>query len=114
MCITHSSLQHRKNTSSKELGEPILKKTLPIIRQLEYLELGGVGEPLTARSLPKTIKLFRKLNPQLKISLFTNGTMLKNKATRGLVLENIDYLQISINERRVLEGNSRNPCFIKR
>lgn len=97
MCISHSSLKNETSKTGKDLEDKIIKKITPIIKELEIIELGGLGEPLFTNNFCKKILEFRKINPKLKIVLFTNGIMLKNDLIRETVLKNIDYLQISIN-----------------
>lgn len=97
MCIAHSLLQDRCVRKEKDLSQKILDKISPIIKTLEYLELGGLGEPLLAKDITRKILLFREINPKLKIILFTNGRLLKNTTICETVFDTIDYMQISVN-----------------
>jgi MoaA/NifB/PqqE/SkfB family radical SAM enzyme len=62
------------------------KRLLPLIKHIPNVTFVGAGEPTINRNLIPFIKLALKANPEIKISLTTNGTLL----TESLCSEFID------------------------
>ena len=64
LCLTELSLEDIKNFFPQEF-----------VAQLDYIYLcGNYGEPTVARDCLEILKYFRESNPQIRLSVFTNGS----------------------------------------
>lgn len=68
----------------------IFKRLLPLIKHIPSVCFVGAGEPTINRNLTPFMKLARKTNPELKIDLTTNGTLL----TKSLCSE---FIELGLN-----------------
>jgi MoaA/NifB/PqqE/SkfB family radical SAM enzyme len=82
----------------KDMYEYVFEKTLPIVKDLKEIVIGGVGEPLLLRhGLIEKLRIIRSINPTVFINLFTNGLLLDTAEYIQDVFSLIDLVHISLN-----------------
>lgn len=66
-------------------------------QRLRKLKIGGFGEPLLNKSLPKMISYAKHKKVANYIELYTNGVALNNSLNMQLIEAGLDWINISVN-----------------
>ena len=66
-------------------------------QRLKKLKIGGFGEPLLHKDLPRMIEYAKKHDAAERIDLFTNGILLNRQMSSDLVNAGLDWINISVN-----------------
>jgi len=70
------------------------KKTLELFPNLKEVVLCGMYEPLIDNRLPQIFDIIKSINDEIKISLFTNASLLDK--WENLIMENVSYINFSV------------------
>ena len=96
----------------KELDNEVLPRVLPFLAKLDEAVFSG-GDPLAARHSRKLIKELCRNNPNIKISIDTQGYFLDEKNMNELGITKINNIGISIHSstRKTYEKIMRQDSF---
>ncbi|MBN2547288.1 MAG: SPASM domain-containing protein [Spirochaetes bacterium] len=87
-----------KNMKQEIMKDDFYNKFLEYIPYIKELNLKNLGEPLTTPNIIEKLKTIKKINPEIKIRLTTNGIgFLKSPDFMKEVLLSIDTLILSLN-----------------
>ncbi len=112
-CITcRDELLQNSNEELKNLDNNVLPKILPFLQKLEEITFSG-GDPLASRHSRKLIKELCKNNPNIKISIDTQGYFLDEKNMNELGINKINDIGSSIHSstRKTYEKIMRQASF---
>lgn len=76
--------------------EPFVQKIVPFLKHVKEFRFYNYGEPFLNRDLPRMLTAARKANPSLYMLTSTNGMVLSETLAESLVLNQVDYLSVSI------------------
>lgn len=104
---------HRNDDYLTFMSEETFERLLPTIKQVGAVLFSGSGEPLYNRNLLRFIERVRQESPSTRISLTTNGTLLRQDVAEELVRLRLDALTISIDgaTAATVEAIRRNSDF---
>lgn len=93
-----------------ELFKKIIDDVALMPQRLKRLKIGGMGEPLLHKDLPKMIEYAKKRNVAERIDLFTNGLLLTPQLNKDLVNAGLDWINISVNGVDAKEYRKKCSC----
>ena len=83
---------HEKNSANMTMQT--FNNFLPLLKRLEWVLFGGLGEPLLNPQLVEMLKAVKKANPRIETRILTNG-MLINKSFLEKAVPLIDFFGFS-------------------
>ena len=89
-CPYHLGETQKRQMTEKEAYRAIDEIKACGGKELEYLELNVLGEPLTHPNISEIIQYAHKQG--IKIKLITNGSLLSLKNVDNILLGNLEYL----------------------
>lgn len=96
MCV-RDKLKYKPDSMSQQLFEKAIKQVEEFLdnsgNELEFIDLGGMGEPLLDTQLENKLKWLRQNYPDVKVGITTNGQLLMDK--KDILCKYTDVLKIS-------------------
>lgn len=87
---------HQDDSRLTFLTRETFEKLLPAMAQVGNVHLSGSGEPLYNKDLVHFVERIRAVRPGARISVTTNGTLLRDEIAAELVRLRVDELHVSI------------------
>lgn len=112
MCFRHNWLNEKFDDMSREVFDSITQ-SVGAIDDLETVMFAGMGEPLIHRNILQMVSKIKTCGK--KVSLLTNGTMLDEKMSLGLLNSGLDELWVSVDgfNRQSYEKIQKGAVFDK-
>lgn len=98
MCSVHSSDPFGGAARDYEdMSDGLFSRLAPFIQDAKAILFGGNGEPFLARRVEDRISSIRELNPDVRLSSFSNGLRFASKKFADRILSDMDVLMLSVN-----------------
>jgi len=78
------------------MAEPVFERVLEIVPHLKRAHFAARGEPLVNVNAVKMIERIKSVNPRIKLSLVTNGTLITEAMARKLCASGLDNITVSV------------------
>ena len=100
-CATHASEAKRRsncaNFTTGTMSVETFSKIIPILDQVEALNLDNHGEPLLNKNLEKIISLARTSAPHIRITMTSNFIRMNRDRAISILQSGLDGIQVSVN-----------------
>lgn len=80
---------------SDDIFEKVLKFIYDKRNVIKDINLSGWGEPLLDKKLPERIAAIKAVNPSIKVSITSNGTLFDENRIESILNSGIDHIRIS-------------------